>query len=135
MEAIDAIELPLRPANEPLRIPILKVHKILGIGTHHMPIFVFLTLKGTVAVGRIASGTLKTGAKLLIQPDNIPTDVTTIELHHVARTEGTPGEMIGFKVKGVALKDLYRGMVAVGADKPIAPVNRFLVQVFCFIDW
>lgn len=65
----------------------------------------------------------------MIQPDKIPTDVTTIELHHVSRKEGTPGELIGFKVRGVKAADLYRGMVAVGAERSIEPVNRFLVQV------
>eukprot|EP01127_Copromyxa_protea_P014471 TRINITY_DN4037_c0_g1_i5.p1 TRINITY_DN4037_c0_g1~~TRINITY_DN4037_c0_g1_i5.p1 ORF type:complete len:1576 (-),score=392.54 TRINITY_DN4037_c0_g1_i5:89-4816(-) len=115
IEAIDAIEIPERPENEALRIPILRVHSVKGVGT--------------VAVGRIAAGTLKTGTKVLIQPNAIPTDVTTIELHHVNRLSGTPGELIGFKVKGVKPEDLSRGMVAVAAKQPLVPSNHFLVQV------
>jgi elongation factor 1-alpha len=55
--------------------------------------------------------------------------VTTIELHHVSRVIGSPGDLIGFKVRNVRPADLHRGMVAVTPDKPLVPVNHFLVQV------
>ena len=50
MEAFDLLELPAKPTNKPLRIPIQDVYSITGIGT--------------VPVGRVETGTLKPGQNL-----------------------------------------------------------------------
>jgi elongation factor 1-alpha len=68
VEAIDAITPPQRPSEKPLRLPIQDVFKIGGVGT--------------VAVGRVETGILKTNMSITFGPLNISTEVKSIEMHH-----------------------------------------------------
>lgn len=68
MEAIDAIVPPHRPTEKPLRLPLQDVYKIGGIGT--------------VPVGRVETGILKTNMTVTFAPSNISTEVRSIERHH-----------------------------------------------------
>lgn len=68
MEAIDAIVPPQRPTEKPLRLPLQDVYKIGGIGT--------------VPVGRVETGILKTNMMVTFAPSNISTEVKSIEMHH-----------------------------------------------------
>jgi elongation factor 1-alpha len=68
VEAIDAIVPPQCPTGKPLRLPLQNIYKIGGIGT--------------VAVGRVESGILKTNMKITFAPLNISTEVKSIEMHH-----------------------------------------------------
>jgi len=114
-DAMDSIEAPERNPNTPLRIPILKNHKIAGIGL--------------VGIGRVASGVIKKGQKLVILPDAIEAECNTIELHHIPREEGGPGDVIGFNVKKIHQEQLTRGMVAVDPKVPLIPVKKFVIRV------
>merc|ERR1712033_130882 len=40
------------------------------------------------------------------------TEVKSVEMHHEALSEATPGDNVGFNVKNVSVKDLKRGFVA-----------------------
>jgi elongation factor 1-alpha len=68
IEAIDAIIPPERPTGKPLRLPLQDVYKIGGIGT--------------VAVGRVETGILKTNMMVSFAPSNISSEVRSIEMHH-----------------------------------------------------
>lgn len=80
MEAIDAIIPPQRPTDKPLRLPLQDVYKIGGIGT--------------VPVGRVETGILKTNMMVHFAPSNISTEVKSIEMHH----DGLDGKLFFFKV-------------------------------------
>eukprot|EP01114_Cavostelium_apophysatum_P012208 TRINITY_DN270_c0_g1_i4.p1 TRINITY_DN270_c0_g1~~TRINITY_DN270_c0_g1_i4.p1 ORF type:complete len:1841 (+),score=636.84 TRINITY_DN270_c0_g1_i4:878-6400(+) len=115
-EAINALEVPMRPIDKPLRIPILRVHKVGGVGT--------------VAVGRIASGQLRRGQGVLIMPGGVSEDVPSIEIFHSDRKDARAGDMIGFKIRNVAVSALSRGMVACDPkDHPLKAVTRFTAQI------
>jgi len=60
----------------------------------------------------------------------ITTEVKSIEMHHEALPESTPGDNVGFNIKNVAVKDLKRGYVA-GDSKsdPPAETDFFNAQV------
>jgi len=68
VEAIDAIIPPERPTEKALRLPLQGVYKIGGIGT--------------VAVGRVETGILKTNMMVNFAPSNISSEVKSIEMHH-----------------------------------------------------
>jgi elongation factor 1-alpha len=68
MEAIDAIIPPKRPTEKALRLPLQDVYKIGGIGT--------------VPVGRVETGILKTNMMVTFAPSNISTEVRSIQMHH-----------------------------------------------------
>jgi elongation factor 1-alpha len=116
LEALDAIEPPKRPSDKPLRVPLQDVYKIGGIGT--------------VPVGRVETGVLKPGAVVTFAPGMITTEVKSVEMHHEALEQATPGDNVGFNVKNVSVKDLKRGFVA-GDSKndPPAETESFKAQV------
>jgi elongation factor 1-alpha len=116
IEALDAIQEPKRPIDKPLRIPLQDVYKIGGIGT--------------VPVGRVETGILKPGAVVTFAPGMITTEVKSVEMHHEALEQATPGDNVGFNVKNVSVKDIRRGYVA-GDSKndPPAETESFNAQV------
>ena len=63
-EAIDAIEMPPKPTDRPLRLPIQDVYKISGIGT--------------VPVGKIETGVLNTGKTVIFNPSQKSAEVKSM---------------------------------------------------------
>jgi elongation factor 1-alpha len=116
VEALDAIIPPKRPSDKPLRIPLQDVYKIGGIGT--------------VPVGRVETGVLKPGMIVTFAPNLITTECKSVEMHHEALQEATPGDNVGFNIKNVSVKDIRRGNVA-GDSKndPPAECEDFTAQV------
>jgi elongation factor 1-alpha len=116
LEAIDAIEPPVRPSNKPLRLPLQDVYKISGIGT--------------VPVGRVETGVISPGMVVTFAPANVTTEVKSVEMHHQQLKEGLPGDNVGFNVKNVSVKEVRRGNVA-GDSKndPPAGCASFNAQV------
>jgi len=98
VEALDAIEPPSRPTDKPLRLPLQDVYKIGGIGT--------------VPVGRVETGVLKPNMVITFAPNNLTTEVKSVEMHHEQLAEAVPGDNVGFNVKGLSVKELRRGFVA-----------------------
>jgi len=116
LEALDAIVPPKRPSDKPLRLPLQDVYKIGGIGT--------------VPVGRVETGILKPGMTVTFAPADVSTEVKSVEMHHEAMESATPGDNVGFNVKGLSIKDIKRGMVAgdIKNDPPMK-VCDFKAQV------
>jgi len=116
LEALDNIKPPKRPSDKPLRVPLQDVYKIGGIGT--------------VPVGRVETGILKPGMVVTFAPTGVTTEVKSVEMHHEALPEATPGDNVGFNVKNVSIKDIRRGNVA-GDSKndPPAESEDFTAQV------
>jgi elongation factor 1-alpha len=116
LEALDNIEPPKRPSDKPLRVPLQDVYKIGGIGT--------------VPVGRVETGILKPGQVVTFAPVNLTTEVKSVEMHHEALPQATPGDNVGFNVKNVAVKDIRRGFVCGDAkNDPPAETESFNAQV------
>lgn len=65
IQELDGLVAPPRMHDKPLRIPLQDVYKIKGIGT--------------VPVGRVETGIIKPGMKLLFAPGNIKSEVKTVE--------------------------------------------------------
>ena len=103
-EAIDAIEMPPKPTNRPLRLPIQDVYKISGIGT--------------VPVGKIETGVLTAGKTVVFNPSQKSAEVKSIEMHHTNVDRAEPGDNVGFNVRGLAATDIRRGDVAGYTDNP-----------------
>lgn len=97
LQALDNIQVPKRPIEKPLRIPLQDVYKIGGIGT--------------VPVGRVETGMLTPGKVVQFAPVGIVTEVKSVQMHHEALEKAVPGNNIGFNVKNVSVKELRRGMV------------------------
>nr|BAF63674.1 elongation factor 1 alpha [Echinococcus multilocularis] len=116
LASIDLIEPPTRPVDKPLRLPLQDVFKISGIGT--------------VPVGRVETGIMKSGMVVTFAPVGISTEVKSIEMHHETLSEAVPGDNVGFNVKNISVKDVRRGNVA-GDSKnhPPREAAEFTAQV------
>jgi len=115
IEALDLLEVPPKPTNKPLRIPIQDVYSITGIGT--------------VPVGRVETGVLKEGVNLVFMPPNKTAEVKSIEMHHTRISVAEPGDNIGMNVRGIAKTDIHRGDVAGPVDNPPTVAKEFIGQV------
>ena len=113
--ALNALEVPPKPLDKPLRLPIQDVYGITGIGI--------------VPVGRVETGVLKPNMKVAFQPADKVGEVKSIEMHHEAITEAVPGDNVGFNVRGLDKKDLRRGDVAGPVDHPPTVAKTFTAQI------
>ena len=115
VEALDMVKEPPKPVDKPLRIPIQEVYSISGVGT--------------VPVGRVETGKLKVGDKIVFMPPGIVGEVRSIEMHHERLSEALPGDNIGFNVRGVSKDQVRRGDVAGHLTNPPTVVEEFTARV------
>ena len=115
LESLDALKPPEKATNKPLRLPIQDVYSITGIGT--------------VPVGRIETGVLKVGDKVVFLPADKQGEVKSIEMHHENMPQAEPGDNVGFNVRGIAKNDIKRGDVCGPASAPPTVAKAFTAQV------
>ncbi|BES80593.1 translation elongation factor EF-1 subunit alpha [Pyrodictium abyssi] len=117
VEALDNyIQPPKKPVDKPLRIPIQNVYTIPGVGT--------------VPVGRVETGVLKVGDKVVFMPPGVVGEVRSIEMHHQPIQQAEPGDNIGFNVRGISKRDIKRGDVAGHPDTPPTVAEEFTARIF-----
>ncbi|MEM5766406.1 MAG: translation elongation factor EF-1 subunit alpha [Candidatus Aenigmatarchaeota archaeon] len=115
IEALDMFQLPPRPVEKPLRLPIQDVYSITGVGT--------------VPVGKVECGVLKVNDKIIFEPSGVVGEVKSIEIHHQSIPEAKPGDNIGFNVRGVSKEQIKRGDVAGHPDNPPTVAKEFTAQI------
>ncbi len=103
-EAVDGVNMPEKPTDRPLRMPIQDVYKISGIGT--------------VPVGKIETGVLQKDKTVIFNPSQKSAKVKSIEMHHTQVDRAEPGDNVGFNIHGLAATDIRRGDVAGYEDSP-----------------
>ncbi len=118
-EVMDKITPPEKPVDLPLRLPIQDVYNITGIGV--------------VPVGRVETGVLKVGQKVIVVPGRegkgVTGEVKSIEMHHESMQQAEPGDNIGFSVRGIGKKDIARGDVLGEVSNPPTVASSFTAQV------
>ena len=118
-EQLDIFKEPEKPVKLPLRLPIQDVYNITGIGV--------------VPVGRVETGVMKVGEKVIIVParegSGVKGEVKTIEMHHEQIQEAIPGDNIGFSIRGVSKNDIARGDVLGREDNPPTIAAEFTAQI------
>ena len=119
LEAINKFDVPQKPTDLPLRLPIQDVYNITGIGV--------------VPVGRIETGVMKIGDKVTVVPGRegkgISGECKTIEMHHEQVQMAEPGDNVGFHVRGIGKKDIARGDVLGKADNVPSVATEFTAQI------
>ncbi|HIH10966.1 TPA: translation elongation factor EF-1 subunit alpha [Candidatus Woesearchaeota archaeon] len=119
LEGINKFEVPKKPTDLPLRMPLQDVYNITGIGV--------------VPVGRIETGIMRVGDKVMIVPGRegkgIAGEIKTIEMHHEQAPSAEPGDNVGINVRGVAKKDIQRGDVLGPIDNVPTVATEFTAQV------
>ena len=115
IQALDALSVPEKHTEKPLRVPVQDVYTITGIGT--------------VPVGRVETGVMTPNTKVIFEPSHVTGVVKSIEMHHEQMAKAEPGDNIGFNVGGVAKNDIKRGDVAGPVDNPPAVAKTFTAQI------
>jgi len=81
-EALDGLKAPKRPIKKPLRIPITGVLSVKGVGQ--------------IYTGRVETGILKPGMKVISAPTGIEGEIKSVEMHHESVEQAFPGDNVGF---------------------------------------
>jgi elongation factor 1-alpha len=119
LEQFDLFQPPKKPVDLPLRMPVQDAYEITGIGT--------------VPVGKIETGKMKVGQKIVVLPGRsgkgMEGEVKSIEMHHEQMQEAIAGDNVGVNIRGVGKKDIARGDVICDAAKPAPVISEFTAQV------
>ena len=115
LDSLDTFIQPEKPLKKPLRVPIQDVYSITGVGT--------------VPVGRVETGVLKDGDKVIFMPSGKIGECKSIETHHVRMPKAEPGDNIGFNVRGVAKNEIGRGEVMGHPDNAPTIATEFVGQI------
>ncbi|MFP4567835.1 MAG: translation elongation factor EF-1 subunit alpha [Candidatus Woesearchaeota archaeon] len=119
LEAVNNLQPPEKPTDLPMRMPIQDVYNITGIGV--------------VPVGKIETGVMKVGQKVIAVPGRegkgVPGEVKSIEAHHEQHKEAYPGDNVGINVRGFGKKDIARGDVIGDASDVPPVVEEFKAQI------
>ena len=115
LDTLDLMKVPEKPIGLPLRIPVQDVYTITGAGT--------------VPVGRVETGKMKKGDKVIFNPQGTTGEVKSIEMHHEEIPEAIAGDNIGWNVRGVGRTDIRRGDVCGHADSPPTIADEFTAQL------
>ncbi len=119
LEAINKLTPPEKPTGLPLRLPIQDVYNITGIGV--------------VPVGKVETGIMKVGSKVIAVPGRegkgVPGELKSIEMHHEQHETAEPGDNCGFNVRGWGKKDIARGDVMGTTDSVPTVATEFTAQI------
>jgi elongation factor 1-alpha len=115
LQGVDKFEIPPKPTDKPLRLPIQDVYSITGIGT--------------VPVGRVECGIMKPGDNVIFEPSHKTGEIKSIEMHHENIAQAEPGDNVGFNVRGVAKNDIRRGDVCGPTANPPTVAKSFTAQI------
>ncbi len=112
---LDSLSAPALPTDKALRLPIQDVYSIKGVGT--------------VPVGRVETGIMKPGDKIIVMPSGAQGEVKSVEAHHEQLPQALPGDNVGFNVRGLERKDMNRGDVVGHPQSPPMVAKDFTAQI------
>lgn len=115
IETLDAVGPINRPAEKPLRFPVLKVHDVQDVGT--------------VVIGRVETGSIRSGIKAIFSPTGLVAKVKSVHKDGNKISEAKGGDIVSVCLSGVEAGDLCRGMVLSGSSDVAADAESFLAQV------
>jgi elongation factor 1-alpha len=117
VEALDALGPIPRPADKPLRLPVLEVFEKEDVGT--------------IVVGRVETGSVRDGIKMMFSPGGWCGKVESIHKDGKEVSEAKGGDIISVAFgDSISCQDLQRGMVGgFVTEDPAVDVETFVAQV------
>ncbi|XP_015161705.1 eukaryotic peptide chain release factor GTP-binding subunit ERF3A-like isoform X2 [Solanum tuberosum] len=113
IEALDAVEVPPRDPEGPLRMPIIDKFKDLG----------------NVVMGKTESGSICEGDSLLMMPNKAVVKVPALFCDEDRVRYADPGENVRVRLSGIEEEDILSGFVLCSVAKPIPAVTEFVAQL------
>jgi len=115
LDTLDDLTAPPSPTDKPLRIPLQDVYNIKGVGA--------------IPVGRVETGIVKPGDKVIVMPSGKTGEVKSVEEHHTQLAQAKPGNNIGFAIRGLSAEDMARGDVVGHTTNPPTVAKAFVAQI------
>jgi peptide chain release factor subunit 3 len=109
---LDSLEIAGRDAAAPLRIPVLDRY----------------TDRGTIAMGKVESGTIKPGMKVVIMPTRQKFKVDEVYSNEDLVAVARPGENVLVKLNGAKTDELRKGFV-ICSEPPCRAVDKIICQI------
>lgn len=116
------VEIPPRPVDKPVRVPINGVFNIKGVGD--------------VLTGRCEQGLLKQGAEVIFLPTHTEANpcvgkVFSIEMHHKKVDNAGPGDNVGMNIKGLDKNNMPHvgDVMILKTDNSLKACKSFTCQV------
>jgi elongation factor 1-alpha len=123
LDAFDKmVELPARPTDKVLRVPISGVYKIKGVGD--------------VLTGRVEQGTVRPGDEVVFLPTHTAANpctgkVFTVEMHHKSVPSAGPGDNVGMNIKNLNKANMPRSgdVMILKSDTTLKATKRITAQI------
>lgn len=112
MGLLDSLEMKDRKPNDPVRIPVLDRY----------------TDRGTIAMGKIESGTIKPGMKVIIMPTRNEYKVDSVWANETPVTAARPGENVLIKLANCGTEDILKGFV-ICSNPPCRAVDKIICEL------
>lgn len=109
---LDSLEIKDRDPNAPLRIPILDRYND----------------RGTIAMGKVESGTIRPKMKVTVMPGSNVYRVDGVWANEDPVSAARPGENVLVKLNGARVEDIRKGFV-ICTDPPCRAVDKIICQI------
>jgi peptide chain release factor subunit 3 len=112
MSLLDSLDMQGRVADAPVRIPVLDRY----------------TDRGTIAMGKVESGTIRPGMKVIVMPTRQQFKVDGVWSEETPLSSARPGENVLVKLSGASMEEVQKGFVIC-----TAPACRSVDKLICQI--
>lgn len=110
---LDSLEISGRDASAPLRVPILDRY----------------TDRGTIAMGKVESGVVRPGQKIILMPTRAEFKVDSVWANEDPVAAARPGENILVKLSGASTDDIRKGFVMC-TQPACRSVDKIICQIY-----
>lgn len=110
---LDSLQMTGRDPSQPVRIPVLDRY----------------TERGTIAMGKVESGVLRQGTKIIVMPTRQEYKVDAVWANEEQISAARPGENVLVKLANCGMEDVQKGFVICSAPACRA-VDKLIVQIY-----
>ena len=113
LSLLNSLELKGRDPTAPVRIPVLDRYND----------------RGTMVMGKVESGTIRPGDKVMIMPTRTKYKIDEVLIDEVPTACAGPGENVLFKLSGARMEDIRKGYVVCSANNPCRAVDKIICHI------
>lgn len=118
LDVIDTFNVPERPVTKPLRITVNDIYK--GTGS------------GICVAGRIETGVLNKGDKILVCPLKEPAEVKNLTINDMPTNVAFAGDQVGVTLSGIDIQNVFVGYVLSDPVQQVPVTTRFEARLVVF---
>lgn len=113
LSLLDTLQIANRDPTAPLRIPVLERYND----------------RGTIAMGKVESGVVRPGMKVVLMPTRNEYKVDAVWANETPVAAARPGENVLIKLAGAGVEDCRKGYVICAKSSPCRAVNKIICKI------